>query len=260
MANLRRVLQYTILVGVMFSMRHLSRAQSTRGLPNHEVSSVVPFVGCKSDGQVGPLGAPKGNGETVQISAEKAQRLAYYKAEQGWGVLAPRGWYCFETYGSNGESLFVSPQPIGADNLFSRSWKGFTGPAIQISCESGGTSGRFGVARMIARVFPAHRDFVRKVIAEGVERASDFPFGPYPKDKLRYKSNEMVEYRTPSRTKGLGTDSRLLEDVDPIRGVAVLVGPDTDLAFLAVRLLGAMSHLVPTIVEQLERETAAITR
>jgi hypothetical protein len=70
----------------------------------------------------------------------------------------------------------------------------------------------------------------------------------------------MVEYRTPARTKGLGTDSRLLEDVDPIRGVAILVGPDPDLAFLAVRLPGAMSHLVPTIVEQLERETAAITR
>jgi hypothetical protein len=43
----------------------------------------------------------------------------------------------------------------------------------------------------------------------------------------------------------------VLEDVDPIRGVAILVGPDTDLAFLAVRLPGAMSHLVPTIVEQL---------
>jgi hypothetical protein len=199
--------------------------------------------------RLGRWGRQRVTARGLQISAEKAQRLAYYKAEQGWGVLAPRGWYCFETYGSNGESLFVSPQPIGADNLFS-----FRSP------ESGGTSGRFGVARMIARVFPAHRDFVRKVIAEGVERASDFPFGSYPKDKLRYKTNEMVEYRTPARTKGLGTDSRLLEDVDPIRGVAILVGPDTDLAFLAVRLPGAMSHLVPTIVEQLERETAAITR
>jgi hypothetical protein len=35
-----------------------------------------------------------------------------------------------------------------------------------------------------------------KLIAEGIEPESDFPFGPYPKDKLIYKSEELVEYQT----------------------------------------------------------------
>lgn len=80
----------------------------------------VPFVGCRADGQVGPVNAPKGESRVLPIAAEAAQRLAYYKSEQGFGVLAPRGWYCFGVYGSNGYALYVSPQQISTDNLFSR--------------------------------------------------------------------------------------------------------------------------------------------
>jgi len=70
----------------------------------------------------------------------------------------------------------------------------FSGPAIQLSVAVGDTSGRFEVAQIIARVFPSHRNFVRDVIAEDIEPASNFPFGPFPKDKLTYKSKELVEY------------------------------------------------------------------
>ncbi|HVN17333.1 MAG TPA: hypothetical protein VMU05_01125 [Dongiaceae bacterium] len=96
----------------------------------------------------------------MAISAGAAERLAYYKAEYGVGVLAPRGWHCFGTYGSNGATLYVSPDPINAADLLSTSWKGFAGPAIQISVAEGGTSGRFEVAKTIARVFPKHKAFV----------------------------------------------------------------------------------------------------
>lgn len=105
----------------------------------------VPFVGCDSDGQTGPVEAPSGESKIVPIAAENARRLAYYKAEEGDGVLAPRGWYCFSTYGSNGESVYVSPNPIRGADLLSLKWKGFTGPVVQLSGESGETSGRFGV-------------------------------------------------------------------------------------------------------------------
>jgi hypothetical protein len=74
------------------------------------------------------------------------------------------------------------------------------------------------------------------VIALGIEPASDFPFGPYPNDKLTYKNKETVEYETPAHTDGLGTASRLQKNADPIRGAAILVGPDTDLLSLSVRL------------------------
>ncbi|MBV8436098.1 MAG: hypothetical protein JOY95_01120 [Silvibacterium sp.] len=225
-----------------------------------DTALTVPFIGCPADGQAGPLDAPKRSSKVVHIPKEAAQQLAFYKAEQGFGVLAPRGWYCFETYGSNGGSLFVSPQPIDGNMLFSDTWKGFTGPVIQMSAEGGGTSGRFGVARIIARVFPSHRAFVRKVISEGIEPASDFPSGPYPKDKLVYKSKELVEYQTPAQTEGLGTQSRLVKNADPIRGVAILVGlvgdGEPSLVFFASRLPSEMTNFTSAIIQQTEYDAA----
>lgn len=217
----------------------------------------VPFVGCKSDGQMGPVQAPTGENKVAPITAEMAGRLAYYKAEKGSGVLAPRGWYCLGTYGSNGEALYVSPNPIrAADVLSTTKWKGFTGPAIEAPFLYGDTSGRFDVARMIARVFPGYRKFLQKVIDEGIEPASSFPSGPYPSDKLTYLSRELVEYQTPPEAEGLGTRSWLLKNTDPIRGVAMLVGETPDLMYLAVRLPPEMGELVPVVVQQAERDAA----
>jgi hypothetical protein len=127
-----------------------------------------------------------------------AQRLAYYSAyydpKNTGGVLAPRGWHCFGIYGSNGATLFVTPQPIQSRDLLSDTWAGIGGPAIQVSVSIGDTSGRFDVARVITRVFPAQRAFVQRVINEGDEPASDFPSGPYPKDKLTSRSGKVVEF------------------------------------------------------------------
>jgi hypothetical protein len=59
---------------------------------------------------------------------------------------------------------------------------------------SGETSGRFQVARVIARVFPTQKAFADGVIKEGIELASDFPFGPYPTDTLKYHGDVTVEF------------------------------------------------------------------
>lgn len=72
----------------------------------------LPFVGCKSDGQVGPLDAPTEAEMIVQIDPKLAQKLAYYKPANSSGVMAPRGWSCFGTYGSGGDTTFVTPEPI----------------------------------------------------------------------------------------------------------------------------------------------------
>jgi hypothetical protein len=96
---------------------------------------------------------------------------------------------------------------------------------------------------MIARVFPAHRSFVRKVIAEGIEPARNFPSGPYPNDKLVYRSKGLVE---------------LLKNTDPIRGVAMLVGlvkeGEPSLLFLAVRFPSEIAGLSSAIIQQAEYE------
>jgi hypothetical protein len=215
----------------------------------------VPFVGCPSDGQVGPLPAPKLENESVVLDAGVAQRLAYYKAENGIGILAPRGWHCFSTYGSGGENLYATPEPINPADLFSTNWKGFSGQAIQVSFLDGGTSGRFGVAKLIARVFPAHMGFTHDVIREGIEPASSFPSGPYRRDKLRYLSDRSVEFETPANETGLGTDSRLAHNDSPIFGAAVLIGEEEPSVILvSARLSPDNSNLIQPILRKAEAE------
>lgn len=196
---------------------------------------------------------------TVAIPEEIAHHLAYYKASEGPGVLAPRGWHCFGTYGSNGAALYVSPDSLSGTQLLSTTWTGFAGPAIELVLEEGGTYGRFGVARTVARVFPAHRKFVEDIIAEGLEPATEFPFGPYPSDQLVYRSKEIVEYETPANAVGLGTEhSRLQKNSYPIRGVAVFIKGEPQLALLAARLPEDQSALAPVIIQQVERDAAIV--
>ena len=205
---------------------------------------------------MGPLKAPTGKSKGVSIAPELARQFAYYQAEQGSGVLAPRGWNCFGTYGSNGNNLYISPQPIDAALLFSDKWAGFPGPVIQFSVEVGDTSGRFGVAAMIARVFPAYRKFLTQVIAEDIRPASTFPSGPHPKDKLVYKGKNIVEFETPANEDGLGTDSRLKKNTSPIRGVVILIEEEADSMpdsfSLSVRLPSNLNSLTPSIIQQTE--------
>jgi hypothetical protein len=220
-------------------------------------AATVPFVGCASDGQAGPQAAPTGQAKPVVLAAAVARQLAYYKAEYGPGVLAPRGWHCFSTYGSDGANLFVSPRAIDTTNVLSPGWKGITGDGIEISIMDGGTSGRFEVAKVIARVFPAYKQFAQNVIAEGLEPASDFPFGPYAGDKLNYRGQSAVEYETPANAQGLGTVSRLQPNAGPIDGVAIISGKDTDLVLLAARISGAKRNLIPAMVSQVESDAPA---
>ena len=233
---------------------------SLAALPHGDAQAVssVPFVGCASDGQLGPRKAPHEKAKVVSISPHLDGQLAYYQAEEGPGVLAPRGWNCFSTYGSSGDSLFVAPQSIDSKLVFSENWKGFSGPLIQISDSFGGTSGRFEVASIIARVFPAHKAFVANVIAEGFETAADFPCGPYPKDKLHYRSKEALEYKTPSQTDGLGTRSHLQKSDTPITGVEILSSSnqELDLISLSARLPEGSERLTRAIVQQVEHEAA----
>jgi hypothetical protein len=156
---------------------------------------------------------------------------------------------------SSGYSVLVSPTPIHRANLWPDRWKGFAGPVIVLSHIFGSTSGRFEVARVIARVFPAHRAFVTSVVEAGFgQAASSFPRGPYPNDALNYQSKSVVEYTTPSETVGLGTQQWVSKSASPIKGVAILTGHPLNLTLLSVRLPNALSELAPVIVRQVERD------
>ena len=168
-------------------------------------------------------------------------------------VLAPRGWYCFGTYGSGGVHVYVSPEPIDSKMLFSDKWDGFLGPAVQLDHLYGETSGRFAVAEIIARVFPAYKAFAFGVMKE-LTPPDTFSFGPYPNDALTYKGKTIVEYRTPAQTEGLGTFSSLKKNDSPIEGVVMLVERAPDVMQVAVRLPPDLAGLSSVVIRQVERE------
>lgn len=228
------------------------------GILAHAQTS-VPYVGCPGDGQTGPYTAAKGAPKSVNLAPEIADRLAWYeyKGDAGqFGTLGPRGWNCFVTIGSDGENLYVAPEALDSAKILEhKNWKGFRGPVIQLSGSDGGTSGRFEVAKVVARVFPAYRNYARKIIAEGFGSASDYPFGPFPSDHLKYKSKKLVEFTTPAYHKGLGTMSWLLPSNQPITGFALLSDTpdlDTGLLQLSVRLPLSLSFLAATLIQQAE--------
>jgi len=219
----------------------------------------VPYIGCCGDGQTGPYAAAKGKPKRVTLPSATADQLAWYEynGDAGhFGTLCPRGWNCFAIIGSNGWTLYIAPEPLNSAKLIEhKNWKGFAGPAIQLSASDGGTSGRFKVAQVVARVFPAHRDYARTIIKEGFGPASDYPFGPFPSDLLTYKGKELVEFTTPARQRGLGTMSWLLPSDQPITGFALLsIGPniDTELLQLSFRLPPSLSSLGATLIAQAE--------
>src|SRR5579875_1988609 len=233
-------------------------AFAVAGLLAHAQTS-VPYVGCPGDGQTGPYPAARGKPKRVNLPPELADQLAWYEynGDAGqFGTLGPRGWNCFATIGSNGWTLYIAPEPLDSAKLLEhKNWKGFTGPAIQLSGSDGGTSGRFEVAQVVARVFPAHRDYARTIIKEGFGPASDYPFGPFPSDHLTYKGKELVEFITPARQRGLGTMSWLLPSDQPITGFALLsIGPnvDTELLHLSLRLPPSLFLLGAILIQQAE--------
>ena len=210
----------------------------------------VPFVGCASDGQAGPVAAPKGAPKSVAIDAAAARQLAYYQAQDSFGVLAPRGWNCLYIYGSSGSTLAVSPTALNRA-LDVR----LGGAGVVATLYIGGTSGRFDVAKYSARLFAKQEQkFIAGVIAEGIEPKQNFPSGPYPADKLAYKIPLLVEFETPGNKDGLGTSDRLQKNAQPVLGMATLK-PDSngpDFFLLAVRLPANQAGLATAIITQAE--------
>jgi hypothetical protein len=167
---------------------------------------------------VGPVEAPKGTSVSLRIDPKAARGLAYFQAGMTNGVLGPRGWHCYGRYGSAGSTLFIMPTPVEGPEL---SGKDVEGDAIELIFQNGETSGRFSVAGVIARVFPEYKDFVTRVNDEAGDLRQTYETGQYPRDKLTYKSQSVVAYRTPAGANGLGTYAGLKKNNTPIDGVAV---------------------------------------
>lgn len=213
----------------------------------------VPFVGCPSDGQQGPRPAPR-SGATPDVGDAAAARLAWYADAWGTGVLAPRGWHCLGAIGSNGESITVAPGPLDWTAITSKG--GVAGPAVALSRSSGGTSGRFEVAAIAARMFPAAKAFVARVEAEHMgDRPS--AHAPYPADRITRRGPWQALFTTPAGKTGLGADWTFAPGALPVDGVAILhPDDDMDLDVLRARLPKADRPLVAAIIADVRRPIA----
>lgn len=203
----------------------------------------VSFVGCVSDGQMGPRPAPK-TSKAPRLPVAVASRLAWY-ASGDLGVLAPRGWKCLGLCGSNGSILLVVPDD--ARQLAPGHDRPIRGQGIQLSTSYGGTSGRFEAAKIAAQLFPNRQPFVDAVANEGILPKDAFRSTPFPHDRIRRLGADQPSFETPANEDGLGTMSRLVKSEYPIQGMAQM-NEDDDATLLVVRLNEALRDLAPTIL------------
>ena len=133
-----------------------------------------------------------------------------------------------------------------------------TGPVILFSHTEGQGSGTFEVAQAVARAFPKRWDYVRRAV--DLYLASGITYGPFPRDRLTYKSDELVEYSTPPNSTGLGTMSFIKPSNQSIEGFAMLQGPTPDLLLLVVRLPPEMQRLKWHIIQEAELEAVSEPR
>jgi len=201
----------------------------------------VPFVGCPSEGQAGPLDPPIGSPKLVALPAVLAEQIAFYEGRQAPGAFAPRGWHCQVVYGSSGGFLVVTPTP---PDFSRRIQSEVRGRAVEVEYVGGEGSGRFRVAAYASYLFPqAAAEFIKGVADLDPESTRDVLASlPHANDSVSSVTRTVARFTTPAHTEGMGTDCSLAPGDDRVRGVAIL---HTDEGFyltvLRVRL-GSTSH------------------
>jgi len=205
----------------------------------------------------GPVEAPKGKFKRILGEPGADSTLAYYSSGEGVGALAPRGWHCFNVYGSDGAFLVVTPEAMDDKAIVATISSGFKGQAVIYNYTNGFTSGRDEIEPVVQHIFPAHMKLARNAAANNDQPPPHY-VGPYPQDRLRYLSSEAVEFETPPHRDGIGTlQSHLRPDDEEIVGVHLLVrdrGDCCDLVSVAVRLPAADRKLASAIIRQVERD------
>jgi hypothetical protein len=211
----------------------------------------VPFLGCPGIGGPGPgpWPVPKAAPKVLQSSPSvPAARIAYYRANAGPGVFAPRDWHCQAWGGSHGVFIIVTPAAPPA--VIPR--KPVKGPGVIAIWSSGGTGGRFDVAEVSLRLFPeVMSDFIARVKAEGLPSPDFSKIRPFPQDRYTYLTTRLIEFTTPAHRKGIGTGIFVPSD-DPVRGVVSLSpggGRYPDLLQFEIRLSRSEDTLAQALID-----------
>ena len=215
---------------------------------NAPIPARAPSINCVGNDEVDSSQTQKGASVPIRVEQSIADQIAYYKAEHGSGIFAPKGWYCRAWNGSNGSFLAVTPKPIPPPYFPLPS---IGGPAVTIATWDGESSGRVRVAIVASQLFAvAGSEFVARVRQEHLISDSAFDPESYPDDQLQYLSDRFVEYTTPANRAGLGTDGMLDMSNLPIRGLTILnrVDEANSLIEVRVRLPPNLSSLTEPIL------------
>jgi hypothetical protein len=214
------------------------------------IQSRAPTVNCVGNDEVDSSQVQKGASVPIPVEQPIAEQIAYYKAEHGSGIFAPKGWYCRAWNGSNGSFLAVTPKPIPPPYFPLPS---ISGPAVTIATWDGESSGRVRVAVVASQLFSvAGAEFVARVRQEHLISESAFDPESYPDDQLQYLSDRFVEYTTAANHTGLGTDGMLDMSNLPIRGLTILNLADEANSLIEVRVrlptnLGLLTEPILTV-------------
>lgn len=209
----------------------------------------IPSIGCAADGQTGPLPAPESGVKSIAIDEKSAKHLAYHYSQDSAPVLGPRGWKCFAYYGSSGSTILVARDVAPAWGT-----KHVEGPAIVPTMYFADTSGAFGVAPYLARLYPKEgRKFIQDELVE-IRGTTDlnYSYRPYPTDKLDYIAWHRVAFTTPAHRIGFGTMEFLTPSSLPVSGIVDYRAPAALMFILAMKLPPALSGLKPAILKQLK--------
>jgi hypothetical protein len=131
-------------------------------------------------------------------------------------------------------------------------WPNFEGPAIDLRHINGENGfGQLQIAEAVLRVFPTFHTWA---VRNTEDLDTHLRRGPYPTDRLRYRSSRVVQFETPPRTKGFSNDfSRIVSNDKPTFGVAILMGdPPDNLLVLSIRLPNGLQSLLPLITNDIE--------
>jgi hypothetical protein len=209
----------------------------------------VPAFGCPANDQSGPARLQTGDTMPAPVEPRLAEQIAYYRAENSPGIFAPKDWSCRSWSGSNGSVLVVTPKRIEPPYF---PLPTITGAGVMIESSDGGSSGRFHVAIVAARLFPLlGSDFVAHVKQEHLVSDSLFDVEPHPADRLEYLSDRFVEYTTPANTAGLGTDGMFEVSDLPVTGLTIvnLAADVNTLTEVRVRLPAGLNSVAQAIVQ-----------
>jgi hypothetical protein len=207
------------------------------GQDENTLVAEVDYVGCPVFGHADeePRAAPTRHSIKLRVEKVNAARLAVYQAAFGPAIIGPRGWHCFARFGSSGYFLEVRPEPFDRRGESTGGALNGDDRAITLKLFDGGTSGRYEVAQIIARMFPAYRKFAETVRDMNAVPRSEFVFAQFPKDNLIRWSDSVVVFETPSNFEGIGTWEGLPMGSESIGGIVVLVGSPNEPSVRVVR-------------------------